>query len=631
MSLQLVLPLADTASVVPRERDKPVHVRRTIVLAYAAALTTALSAATTTVPLPGVDLGTGSPVAAVTATTRTIWVDPSRGRDTRSGATASTALRSLSAAWDRVPRARTLTRPYRIMIRSGTITRTAAPNYWEQRWGTTAAPITIVSADGPGRARLPSINMYDVRHVTLDGLAIRSEFDAFHCEKCSYVELRRSAFVGIGDPDKGNGPQESVKVNQSDHLRIVDSYLAGATDNALDLVAVNHAYIARNTIAHAVDWCSYAKGGSTDITYDSNHVHHCGTGGITLGQGTGFQFMLAPADNYEVYGATVVNNVLHDIDGAALGVNGGFATLLADNTAYRTGSRDHLLEVVFGERSCDGTGEDDAICARARAAGGWGPSASGGDPAPIGDRQVALVDNLLYNPAGVASQYSQFAVYGPRPAGDSGGPDPAVADDGLIIRGNVIWNGPPDLDLGLGGDQGCDEDHPTCAPDRVRAENAVNTVEPSVTVAAGIVPVPAGEIEAGTGAGAALPSFTWDGIAAERGVPAVTMPVTVERDRAGLVRAGQPWRPGAYLGAPPQATVTVRITGAGTLTTRTSSARRGHGDRLVVLPGDWIELRARPAAPARFRGWGGACAGQPGTTCLLRVTGEKATVTAEFT
>ena len=49
------------------------------------------------------------------------------------------------------------------------------------------------------------------------------------------------------------------------------------------------------------------------------------------------------------------------------------------------------------------------------------------------------------------------------------------------------------------------------------------------------------------------------------------------------------------------------------------------------LPGDWIELRARPAAPARFRGWGGACAGQPGTTCLLRVTGEKATVTAEFT
>jgi hypothetical protein len=571
---------------------------------------------------------TGSGVVAA-AGVRTIWVDPVHGRDTRSGATAATALRSLGTAWGKIPKSRVLDQPVKIMVRSGTIAATAAPNYWEDRWGTASSPITIVSADGPGRARLPSINMYNVRHLILDGITIRSPFDAFHCEKCSYIELRRSAFVGIGDPLTGQGPQESVKINQSDHIRITDSYLAGATDNALDMVAVQHAYIARNTIAHAVDWCTYAKGGSIDIQFISNDVHHCGTGGITLGQGTGFQFMVAPQNNYEVYGASVLNNVLHDIEGSALGVNGGFVTLLAYNTAYRIGTRDHLLEVVFGERSCDGTDDDD-LCARARDDGGWGPRAGGGDPAPIGNSQVAIVNNLLYNPTGTSSQWAQFGVYAPRPAGDSGGPDPAVADDGLIIRGNAIWNGTPDLDLGLGGDQGCQEDHPTCAPDLVRAGNAVNTTEPPVRITAEVVPVPTGQIAAGTGAGEALPTFNWVGIAAERGVTPVTMPATLTRDRAGLARADHPWQPGAYLGDAPITTLTARITGRGTLTARTGDVLRGTGGPLSVLRGDWLELRARPATGQKLLGWSGACAGQPGTTCLVPGTAGSITLTARF-
>jgi hypothetical protein len=577
----------------------------------------------------GLGLNAGPGVAAATGV-RTIWVDPVHGRDSRTGATATTALRSLSAAWERIPKSRVLDRPVRIMVRSGTIAASAAPNYWEERWGTASSPITIVSADGPGRARLPSINMFHVRHLILDGIAIRSPFDAFHCEKCSYIELRRSAFVGVGDPLTGQGPQESVKINQSDHLRIVDSYLAGATDNALDMVAVQHAYIARNTIAHAVDWCAYAKGGSIDIQFESNDVHHCGTGGITLGQGTGFQFMQAPWNNYEVYGAWIVNNVLHDIEGSALGVNGGFVTLLAYNTAYRTGTRDHLIEVVFGERSCDGTGDDDDLCARARDGGGWGPRASGGDPAPIGNSQVAVVNNLLYNPTGTSSQWAQFGVYGPRPAGDSGGPDPAVADDGLIIRGNAIWNGTPDLDLGLGGEQGCREDHPTCAPDIVRAANAVNTSEPPVVITAGVVPVPIGQIAAGTGAGEALPTFSWTGVAAERGIAPVTMPVTLDRDRAGVVRADRPWRPGAYLEEAPITTVTGRITGRGTLTARAGGVIRGTGGSLILLRGDWLELRARAATGQKFLGWSGACAGQSSPTCLIRGTGAAIALTAGF-
>jgi hypothetical protein len=593
------------------------------------ALLGATSGAATSAPTSAA--GAAAPAALAT---RILWVDPVRGNDTRTGATAALALRTLTAAWNRIPASRRLDRPVRIMVKAGTIAPTAAPNYWEKRWGTAAAPISIVSADGPGRAQLPSINMFDVRHLTFDGIAVRSPFDAFHCERCSHIELRRSAFVGIGNPALGQGPQEAVKINQSDNVRIVDSYLAGATDNALDLVAVRHAYVARTTIAHATDWCAYAKGGSTDVEFDANHVHGCGTGGITLGQGTGLQFMVAPWTNYEAYGSRVTNSVLHDIEGASLAVNGGYAVLLAHNTAYRTGTRDHLLGVVFGERSCDGEGEGDADCARIRDAGGWGPRAAGGDPTPIGNRGVAIVDNLVYNPDGVRSRYSHFAVYGPRPAPDSGGPDPAVADDGLVIRGNTIWNGPADVDLGLGGEQGCADGHPTCSPDRVLAENAVNTVRPTVRVVAGRVPVPVpgGALAAGTGAGLPLPALGWSGEPARRGVPVVEMPTTVLRDRAGVLRAGQPWRPGAYLGD--AATSTVRVgglAGRGTVTSRADGVLRGAGGSLVVLRGDWLELTARAVAGRRFTAWTGVCAGQRGTTCLVRASTATLDLGVQFT
>jgi hypothetical protein len=560
-------------------------------------------AVTATVVLP-------VPLAATAATGPvTIWVDPVHGQDTRTGAGKATAVRTLTEAWNRIPARKALTRPVRIMVRAGTIAESAAPNYWEQRRGTAAAPISIVSADGVGRAQLPSINMFGVSHLTLDGVAIRSRFDAFHCERCSYITLKRSAFTGIGDPLKGAGPQEGVKINQSDHMQILDSYLAGATDNALDLVAVQHATIARNTIAHSADWCAYAKGGSADVVFDSNEVHHCGTGGITAGQGTGLQFMVAPWTNYEAYGVRMVNNVLHDVEGAALGVNGGFAVLLAGNTAYRTGSRDHVLEVVFGERSCDGTGEDDARCTAQQDAGAWGPAAAGGDPTPIGNSQVALIGNLVVNPDGIRSEYTQFAVYGPRTADPAEGPDPAVTDDRLTIRGNAIWNGPGEVALGLGDDQGCTDENPTCTVDLVQTQNAINTVKPDVTVAAGVAPVPASVIA--TGVDPTIPAFSWDGVAAARGVPPVTMPTVVERDRAGRIRADAPTQPGAYVG--PAAVTTVAVTGTG------SGGRvTARGGTLSLLRGGWVELAARPATGRAFAAWGGACAGQRGATCLLR-------------
>jgi hypothetical protein len=323
-----------------------------------------------------------------------------------------------------------------------------------------------------------------------------------------------------------------------------------------------------------------------------------------------------------------MNNVVHDVEGAAVGVNGGYNALVANNTAYRVGSRDHVLGVTFGERSCDGSGEDDARCTRIRNAGGWGPRTAGGDPTPIGNRHVALVDNLVYNPDGFRSQWTHFAVYGPRPGG-TGGPT-AVADDDLTIRGNVIWNGPADLDLGLGGDQGCTAGNRTCNPDLVLAQNAINTTRPPVRLVAGMVPVPAAPLVAGTGGAKPLPAFVWDGVPATRGVPAVAMPTSVALDRVGAARTRANWRPGAYVGDAPASSLRVSTTGPGSVTNRAGGTLTGKGGWYTVLTGDWVELTARPAAGKKFLRWTGVCAGQ-GATCLVHpVNSTVLVISAQF-
>jgi hypothetical protein len=50
----------------------------------------------------------------------------------------------------------------------------------------------------------------------------------------------------------------------------------------------------------------------------------------------------------------VYNNLIHDIDGAGFGVWGCYDCTFAYNTLVRVGRRSHVIEVKFGEHSCDG-------------------------------------------------------------------------------------------------------------------------------------------------------------------------------------------------------------------------------------------------------------------------------------
>jgi len=82
------------------------------------------------------------------------------------------ALRTLAEAWRRVPAGTALSQGVRINLAAGTYPESALPAYWENRRGTFAAPVIVRAADGPGTARLPTVNVFDCHHLRFEGLEI---------------------------------------------------------------------------------------------------------------------------------------------------------------------------------------------------------------------------------------------------------------------------------------------------------------------------------------------------------------------------------------------------------------------------------------------------------------------------
>lgn len=473
--------------------------------------------------LPMLDIGTPALVD--------LWVDPVRGADAASGASREQALRTVTAAWRRVPLGTPLTTGFRINLVAGTYPESSVPTYWESRRGTVTAPVIVRAADGPGTARLPAINVFNCRRLYLEGLDISAGGgDVAHFEACTHVLLRDCTIRGLGTIATYDVPQETLKANQCRFMYVERCDISGAWDNAVDFVAVQGGHVVASRIHRAGDWAMYAKGGSANLVVAGNEFFDAGTGGFTAGQGTGFEFMVAPWLTYEAEAITFRNNLVRDVEGAAFGVNGGRDIVIANNVAYRVGGRSHVIEVAFGSRTCDG---DVAACRTRLAQGGWGTTTVGGDE-PIPNQNVSIVDNVLLNPDGAASRWQQFFVPLPRmPSPGSNIPSPARADDGLVIARNVIWNGPADHPLGV-------EQAGLAAA--ILGGNAINTLRPALrdpargdyrVIAAPGMPATAGP-QGDIGPRVAPLTAAFGGVPVETAAPLTSVTLTFARAVTGV-------------------------------------------------------------------------------------------------
>lgn len=487
-----------------------------------------------------------------------IWVDAVNGNDANSGATRAQALRTLGAAWNRIPAGQTLSGSgRRVMLTQGNYPEASLPNYLERRYGTAQFPIIFQSADGRGKAILQGdLNIFDCKYLYLIDLTIRPvpAGDTLHLEQCDHVLMRGLELDGGQWVQEGQAnpvAHETLKANQSQYLYLEDCDIHGAGDNAVDYVAVQYGHAVGNRIHNSNDWAMYVKGGSAYLRIEANEFYDAGTGGFTCGQGTGFEFMTAPWLHYEAYDIKAINNIVHDTQGAGLGVNGGYNILFAYNTLYRVGRRSHVLEIVPGGRGCDG---DTAKCQANRNVGGWGVTGAEGQFIP--NRNVFLYNNIVYNPPGYQSEYQHFEIRGPvTPPANSNVAAPARSDVNLQIRGNVIWNGPSNHSLGLGEETGCQPSNPTCNETQLRADNAINTVQPQLVNAANgdFRPVQNGNLNSVATFNA--PAFSWSDAPTMPSVPAGNFSNAVSRDRNNATRTVS-GPPGALLASVPALALT---------------------------------------------------------------------------
>ena len=97
----------------------------------------------------------------------------------------------------------------------------------------------------------------------------------------------------------------------------------------------------------------------------------------------------------------------------------------------------------------------------------------------------------------------------------------------------------------LEADQGCQPSNPTCNAARLRAENAINTIEPQlVNPSRGdFRPVSGGNVF--RAAALAIPDFTWADAPSRPAVPGGTLINRVPNSRDGTSRE-RPGHPGAY-------------------------------------------------------------------------------------
>lgn len=492
-----------------------------------------------------------------------LYVSPN-GSDNNAGIARAAPFQTLYAAWSRATDFSA--NGYRINLLAGTYPFDSAQhNYYSGRTATAQHPLIVTAADSTGRVTLVgglnlAANSYlYVSNVTLVAGGSYATFDnnVLHLEGCSYVLFRNVTMQG---PSYRQNPsnydiQEVVKANQCDHLYLEDCVISGTYQTGVDWFAVQYGHVLNSRISDCGEWAAYFKGGSAYLRLDGNELFNSGLG-FQAGEGSMFELMRRPWVTYECMDVKVVNNVLHHINGTGLSVAGGYNVLMAYNTLYavatNAGPGHPLLQFVHGSRVCY---EATTNAAANYTAGGWGLASAGATLSDqIPNKNVWVYNNVFYNPAPAQTLYQHFdCQLAATPDTSTHLPSPSYSDDGVRLRGNLVWNGSSGHALGL--------DNATWITNaQVLADNTINTVEPQFANAAATNFHPASTGNLFAAAGYAIPNFSWSDAPASPSVPSGNTTNTVAFDRDGATRTNTA-PPGAYsLSAAPAGGATASLT-----------------------------------------------------------------------
>lgn len=309
----------------------------------------------------------------------------------------------------------------------------------DQRKGTRDMPIVIQAAHPSVRPVLNfRLNFRSVQHVHLKNLLIRipegmasSTSDAVQFSRIprdkraaegdlptEHIVIRGCEIDGggvrpvrpdddvetVAQPARRSVSGEVVKVNQCQSVFIerCDIYgTAAGNGNCIDFVAVQFGHVVGCDLHGCqTDWAIYTKGGSAFIRVEGNRIHDSAKG-FSAGEGTDVASLVPPWWHYEAYAIQFVNNLVYNIEGAGVNVQGGYDILIAHNTLYNVGlgsgtTSSQMISLAHGRRNCQADSLECAAWLDMALAGrqAWATT-SHSDAAMVPNRYVYILNNIL--------------------------------------------------------------------------------------------------------------------------------------------------------------------------------------------------------------------------------------------
>lgn len=245
-----------------------------------------------------------------------------------------------AAPLDRITSALSRARPGdRILVRAGTY----PGGGWISAQGTAAAPITVVSVDGPRRAIIEgaeeSLRIGEgAAYLVFDGFEIRrSGNNVIHIDGGAHHIWLRNVFAHHAGQDG-----DVVKVNQARSIYLEGSELAfpGARDDSenpsqecIDFVHTDDVVVRDSYIHDGGNSLIYAKGGSRGVLFERNVIATQGSRAIDpmVGLGAVTDSSLLDGRDFEAIDVVFRNNVVIGGIGGAVGVYDASNVAIANN------------------------------------------------------------------------------------------------------------------------------------------------------------------------------------------------------------------------------------------------------------------------------------------------------------
>jgi Ca2+-binding RTX toxin-like protein len=253
-----------------------------------------------------------------------IYVSPT-GSNAGSGSQAD-PLKTIQEAVNRATPGTT------IMVEAGTYVETVKFDVS----GLPDAPICLVSADGPGAAKIvpdkgttrkATIAAFGEENIVISGFDVSGagrleNAIQFGMNGTDFTDM--TANIVIKDNIVHDAVKDGIKVSQGDNVYVVDNTVSNVGDQGIDFVAVNNSVIARNDVSYVTGSAPaiFAKAGSTNVLIAQNHVAHAANDGIAVGGWSNSAWMRPGFTEWQAKNVTVIDNHVEDVGKRPLNILG---------------------------------------------------------------------------------------------------------------------------------------------------------------------------------------------------------------------------------------------------------------------------------------------------------------------